>query len=711
MENNISNLKNILIDKKLKISIPIIQRDYAQGREDVTSIRDKFLDEIFNRLNKEENLFLDFIYGSIEDDKFIPIDGQQRLTTLFLLHLYFAKKEKKECEYLKNFTYETRSSSREFCEKLVVEDLDFAKNKVSLDIKNSSWFMPFWENDPTVKSMLVMIDAIHDKFKNSTFYDRLENIKFSFLELRGFGLTDDLYIKMNARGKPLSEFENFKAEFEKEPSRETNAEFEKKLSQEIKAKLDNQWLDLFWGLKDGDKEDVDLSSVDKRYMAFFKGVASNFTVLNIKDTKEAKDFDFDEFNTLDTLEFFSRNKNNVNNVINVINVIKILDELCEVSNRELLKNFTDTSKDITYETRAKFFALSMFLIKFGAKKLGGDFYQEYERITSNVARDFNIDSILKLRQVFKFINEICEKCEKDKIFRLLEGFDDKQPENFKTIEFYKWQEKKKLKLMQSDTRWIDAISEAENHWYLGSNLTFLINFAKEDVKEFERYYKKFDEIFKEDRENFLLQRALLTKGDYLSERGNSSYFTFCNFNNNSRSKDDNWRDVFYDQEKSKFLKNLLDDDRSLQDIIEKFDDKSYWGYYFIKYPEILKECSNFWILADYYTIRVLTGAFTNSYHVEYYTFALFITLQRRFPNLPDEKLGYEWAKSYGENPHISIGGTNISFIKNDDEKYFWMIDEERIGEAFDPNLPEQDPLQTITDKACEIAKSIDNGII
>ena len=693
MKNNISNLKDILSNKKLKISIPIIQRDYAQGRKDVATIRGKFLDEIFNRLDNDENLFLDFIYGSIEDDKFIPIDGQQRLTTLFLLHLYFAKKEKKDCEYLKGFTYETRSSSREFCEKLVDAVIDFSKDEISADIKNYSWFMPFWENDPTVKSMLVMLDAIHDKFKNSIFYDRLENIKFSFLELKEFGLTDDLYIKMNARGKPLSEFENFKAEFEKE------------LSQEIKSKLDNDWLDLFWGLKDSDKEDIDLSGVDKRYMAFFKGVASNFTILNIKDTKEAKDFDLDEFDTLDALEFFSSNKNSVNNVI------KILDELREVSNYELIKNFTDTSKDVTYETRVKFFALSMFLINFGAQKLSGDFYKEYERITSNVARDFNIDSILKLRQVFEFINEICETCKNEDIFKLLEGFNDEQPKSFKTIEFYKWQEKKKLKLMQSDTRWIDAINEAEKHCYLGSNLTFLIDFAENDVEKFKEYYKKFDEIFKEDRENFLFQRALLTKGDYLPERGNSSYFTFCNFNNNSRNKDDNWRDVFYDKEKSKFLKNLLDDDRSLQDIIEEFDDKKNWRYYFIKYPEILKECSNFWILVDYYMIRVLTGVFTNSYHVEYYTFALFITLQRRFPNLPDEKLGYEWAKSYGENPHISIGGTNISFIKNDDGKYFWMINEERIGEAFDPNLPEQDPLQTITDKACEIAKSIDNGNI
>lgn len=688
MENNTSNLKDILSNKKLKISIPIIQRDYAQGRKDVATIRDKFLDEIFNRLDNDENLFLDFVYGNIEGDKFIPIDGQQRLTTLFLLHLYFAKKEKKECEYLKGFTYETRSSSREFCEKLVDADIDFSKDEISADIKNYSWFMPFWENDPTVKSMLVMLDAIHDKFKNSNFYDRLENIKFSFLELKEFGLTDDLYIKMNARGKPLSEFENFKAEFEKE------------LSQEIKAKLDNEWLDLFWGLKDSDKKGIDLSSVDKRYMAFFKGVASNFTVLNIKDTKEAKDFDFDEFDTLDTLDFFSSNKNNVNNAI------KILDELCEVSNYELLKNFTDTSKDIAYETRVKFFALSMFLINFGApKKPGEEFYKEYERITTNIAKDFNIDSILKLRQVFECINEICETCKNEDIYKLLEGFNDEQPKSFKTIEFYKWQEKKKLKLMQSDKGWADAINKAEKHQYLGSNLTFLIDFAENDVKRFKEYYEKFNKIFKEDKESFLFQRALLTKGDYLVERGygyGGEYFSFCNFNDSSRDKDDNWRDVFYDKEKSKFLKNLLDDDTSLQDIIEKFDDKKNWRYYFIKYPEILKYCRNFFIQKNGEMIRVLTKSLSSSYQAEYYSYALCIKLREDL-KLSKEKIKYEDVTSSADNPCIFISDNKISFIENDDGEYCWMINDKQI---FVPNLPEQDPVQLIIDKAYKMAQKL-----
>ena len=687
MENNISNLKDILSNKKLKISIPIIQRDYAQGRKDAASIRGKFLDEIFNRLDNDENLFLDFVYGSIEGDKFIPIDGQQRLTTLFLLHLYFAKKERKDCEYLKGFTYETRSSSREFCKKLVDAVIDFDKGEISADIKNSSWFMPFWENDPTVKSMLVMIDAIHDKFKNSTFYDRLENIKFSFLELKEFGLTDDLYIKMNARGKPLSEFENFKAEFEKE------------LSQEIKAKLDNEWLDLFWGLKDSDKESVDLSSVDKRYIAFFEGVALNFTILDIKDTKEVKDFDFDEFDILDTLEFFSSNKNNVNNVI------KILDELRKVSNYELLKNFTDTSKDVTYETRAKFFALSMFLINFGAQKLGENFYKEYERITSNVARDFNIDSISNLKQTFEFINEICGKCENEDIFKLLEGFEDKQPKSFKTIEFYKWQEKKKLKLMQSDTRWIDAISEVEKQdQYLGSNLTFLIDFAENDVEKFKKHHEKFYKIFKEDRENFFFQRALLAKGDYLVERGygyGGEYFSFCNFNNNPRDKDDNWRSLFFNKEKSQILKELLEDERNLEKTIDDFD-KTDWRYYFIKYPQILKYCRNFFIQKNGEMIRVLTKTLSSSYHVEYYSYALFIILQKEFLNLSQERLKYVGAKSSSEICHIDIGGHKISFIDIGENKYGWKIDEE-VFESMD--------FETIKSKATEIAKSIDNGAI
>ncbi|MBK8448724.1 MAG: DUF262 domain-containing protein [Saprospiraceae bacterium] len=119
------------------IQIPMIQRDYAQGRADEVEIRSRFLKSIFNALVKNENLELDFVYGSIKElDKkihFIPLDGQQRLTTLFLLHWYIGKRELKANELdlllttLKGFTYATRSSARDFCEKLMSISISFTE--------------------------------------------------------------------------------------------------------------------------------------------------------------------------------------------------------------------------------------------------------------------------------------------------------------------------------------------------------------------------------------------------------------------------------------------------------------------------------------------------------------------------------------------------------------------------------------------------------
>ena len=73
---------------KFKIEIPIIQRDYAQGRIENETIRLTFLDAIYQCINNKDAINLDFIYGNVNEDTFLPLDGQQRLTTLFLLYLY-----------------------------------------------------------------------------------------------------------------------------------------------------------------------------------------------------------------------------------------------------------------------------------------------------------------------------------------------------------------------------------------------------------------------------------------------------------------------------------------------------------------------------------------------------------------------------------------------------------------------------------------------
>ena len=104
---------------KYVISIPIIQRDYAQGREGKEYLRRNFLTSIKKALdNPSEPLVLDFVYGGLHGKErgiVSPLDGQQRLTTLWLLHWYIALKAgilERVSETLKKFHYRTPLRNR-----------------------------------------------------------------------------------------------------------------------------------------------------------------------------------------------------------------------------------------------------------------------------------------------------------------------------------------------------------------------------------------------------------------------------------------------------------------------------------------------------------------------------------------------------------------------------------------------------------------------
>src|SRR5690606_23305201 len=111
---------------------------------------------------------------------------------------------------------------RDFCNALI-------KNEIVLDVNippsniivDSPWFYLSWKNDPTIDAMLRTIDDIQIIFHelpnlwNELTSKEFNLIRFYHVELENIGLTDDLYIKMNARGKLLSTFETFKAGIEK----------------------------------------------------------------------------------------------------------------------------------------------------------------------------------------------------------------------------------------------------------------------------------------------------------------------------------------------------------------------------------------------------------------------------------------------------------------------------------------------------------------
>ena len=96
-EKPISFLDFLRRDDIENVQIPRIQRDYVQGGKDDTAkdIRAGFLDDLQRAVSKKQKVSLNFIYGMKQDKGFLPLDGQQRLTTLFLLHWYGAVTRKR----------------------------------------------------------------------------------------------------------------------------------------------------------------------------------------------------------------------------------------------------------------------------------------------------------------------------------------------------------------------------------------------------------------------------------------------------------------------------------------------------------------------------------------------------------------------------------------------------------------------------------------
>ena len=261
-----------------KVEIPLFQRDYAQGRQSdrVQRIRADFLDALRAAVagDESEAVGLDFVYGGVEAGTLKPLDGQQRLTTLFLLHWYLASRSGRlgEDHGWKRFSYATRQSARMFCESLVEHPLpdDVVPSEW---IKDQPWYLFLWRHDPTIQSMLVVLDAIDERFRDidaATAWTRLtdpENpaIWFLLLPLSGLGTNsgddmrpEELYIKMNSRGKPLTEFENFKAHFEQTIQWSPR-------SAEFALNVDTRWSDLLWRLR-GDDDLIDDEFM--RYLEF-----------------------------------------------------------------------------------------------------------------------------------------------------------------------------------------------------------------------------------------------------------------------------------------------------------------------------------------------------------------------------------------------------------------------------------------------------------
>ena len=271
MNKNEKTLRGLFQEEKYDyIYIPRIQRDYAQGRKDeeATIIRDNILDDV----EKKRPLSWGIIFGVSENKTFedgterkcfIPVDGQQRLTTLYLLNLYADKRHQISFEYADRFSYETRNASKDFISALVCHWDGGKEDGIQLKehLVNQGWFLYYWMLDPTVDAMLNMLTAIDSRFReHRDVFENLDRISFEFLDLNNLELNETLYIKMNSRGRKLSEFDKIKSEIDKilltlhpqtttcyfELYRDIHLDTLPSFAEKWRYCIDRKWSDMFW---------------------------------------------------------------------------------------------------------------------------------------------------------------------------------------------------------------------------------------------------------------------------------------------------------------------------------------------------------------------------------------------------------------------------------------------------------------------------------
>lgn len=634
IEKNL-NLMGLLQDNKQRkgfsIEIPALQRDYAQGRWAQKEIGKGFVKALLEVLENDDDkgLHLDFIYGYVEGQdskKFILIDGQQRLTTLWLLHLYLYKRagkvDAKAKDWLGRFSYAARSGAQEFCKKLLA--LSFCASKkpsVVFDEAKKDGVSDVAKNDPTVAAMLNMLDWIHAKVEGldakngqepkpkdpEKLVENLNKITFDFFDMEQFGLGEELYIKMNARGKPLSEYENIKALIEKGVE-----------DKELLRRIDAEWSDYFYSddKNSGFKERGRL--FDERggnflyYSALFLGLKKYFDsdMDNQEENKKLEDEGsggvnkardiFKQIELKDRPEFYGpledwENLKWLDRVMELFRRMHFESSLSELLRSERLEMLTNASffDDMKHVRKCYFVAILWYCKICEAHKWDAGKLLDYLKVVRHLVENHpTSNSDFYLLKFFKLFERLSDGA--SDIYSFMVGMGESSIEE---LEIYKGafvnkvlkgifalEVRKAILIAKSRSGgddWEGVLDGVERHVVLRGRVDFLLDFSDVDFdgekwRDEVRYCNPRFEVFRRyatiamkllDRDFLaknlsLLQRAWLCMGDcsepqtYWSHGCYREQIYSCA--QDSFNGRDAWHRVFSGNGKKTFFKNLLD---------------------------------------------------------------------------------------------------------------------------------------------------------
>lgn len=539
-------LANFLGQDSIVVVVPKIQRGYAQGRKSEENIRIQFCDELFSTLENGENIELSFVYGSKTVGpngtiRFELLDGQQRITTLVLLYWFLACASGRDLPaWLAAFTYETRTTSAHFLHELSKSTIEVTEDrKPSEIIRDRQWYTLAYDKDSSVEGMLTMLDAFHSRYNASTkkeiLYGNLENIRFYELDLDDFGLTEEIYIKMNARGLQLTPFENFKADILKYLKDDKTPAYKEKVKMAVAGqpevdyylnfsqKMDNRWLDIFWRKGDGEGPDYNGGrEYCARFFRFFQRYFSNKCYLEVQSALPADSFrpnaipDSDEGRMWHFLWSLSPKQDKTYLGFKyyaqilarypqyIYNIEKILDhlsdkEVSEVIKAELVNPWDNNDRRQLFEEKYQLAdAICFAAVTEYIEKTSGAFdtanFRRWMRVVRNVTENQLLRNVNEMVTVVRNLRAILDiEGAADDLYKALSTVSTNNRSLLEEIE------KAKIIVADKSQDWEQAFTKAESHPLFRGAIGFLMEDMPSTVDAFSRRASLAGELFDASR--------------------------------------------------------------------------------------------------------------------------------------------------------------------------------------------------------------------
>ena len=322
------SLKQLLTHNEIEqIIIPEIQRDYVwevsnvkkligdilksfkkksshqieikvNGKDSIPESITHFLSQEYERLVYQQKL--GFIYAYHDRDyagKFFLIDGQQRITTLYLMLLYLYSSTDKVEEFktlyfnneIPKVDYKVREQSHDFLHLLIKSFLNGKEYKDS-----EAFYSTEYLKDTTIKHLIENFEFIRLALSNIEnkldFLNYLENfVEVNYFDTHLSEQGEQLYIYMNSRGEQLSHQEIIRAELMQKVSDATE-----------KIELGKEWekwQNFFWKHRGGNNENADngfeeflkwavvihLSINEDLYLENFVDSSKTYTIKQLKE--------------------------------------------------------------------------------------------------------------------------------------------------------------------------------------------------------------------------------------------------------------------------------------------------------------------------------------------------------------------------------------------------------------------------------------------